>query len=209
MHVVHDSPAGGLREAKKAETRRQLSSAARALARARGLDGVTVELVCAEVGVSVRTFFNYFESKESAVLGDAPPLGTPAARAAFLDGGPSGDLLADLVALLDPSATVAQEGRAGLRASLELAEREPRLLARHLARQMAHEQELAHLVAERRGLPAADATCRCVAAVAHAVVRSACHEWFEAEDGSALHDHLNRARSDAAAALSTTPDVRR
>ena len=67
---MHKTPPTGLREAKKAVTRRQLTAAARSLARQHGLDGVTVELVCAEVGVSVRTFFNYFASKESAVLGE-------------------------------------------------------------------------------------------------------------------------------------------
>ena len=206
---MHVSPSPGLRESKKAETRRRLTASARSLARTLGLDGVTVDAVCAEAGVSLRTFFNYFDSKESAVLGEEPPLGTPSARAAFLDGGPSGDLLSDLVTLLDPSDALEQEGRDGLRAALELAEREPRLLAAHLTRQVAHEAELAALVAERRGLPAADRSCRAAAAVAHAVVRSACHEWFDAQDAAPLHEHLDRARADVAAALSTAPDVRR
>jgi len=209
MRGVHVPPPTGLREAKKAETRRRLTASARSLAAVLGLDGVTVDAVCADAGVSLRTFFNYFDSKESAVLGEEPPLGTPSAREAFLTGGPTGDLLADLVTLLDPSDALEQEGRDGLRAALELAEREPRLLAAHLARQVAREQELAVLVAQRRGLADADRSCRAAAAVAHTVVRSACHEWFDAHDAAPLGDHLDRARADVAAALSTAPDVRR
>src|SRR5687768_4902588 len=101
MHDVQTDV--GLRERKKADTRRRLTAAARELVLAAGLDGVTVEQICDQAGVSLRTFFNYFESKELAVIGPEPPVGTPEARAAFVAGGPSGDLLADLLDLLDPT----------------------------------------------------------------------------------------------------------
>ncbi|MUL40920.1 TetR family transcriptional regulator [Streptomonospora sp. PA3] len=57
----------GLRERKKQETRVALSWAAIRLAVERGLDGVRVEDIAAEAGVSARTFNNYFASKGEAI----------------------------------------------------------------------------------------------------------------------------------------------
>lgn len=63
--------AESLREQRKRETSRSLTNAARRLTAERGFAGFTIEELCAEVGVSRRTFFNYFESKENAVFGFA------------------------------------------------------------------------------------------------------------------------------------------
>lgn len=63
--------ADSLREQRKRETSRALTDAARRLTTEQGFAGFTIEELCAEVGVSRRTFFNYFESKENAVFGFA------------------------------------------------------------------------------------------------------------------------------------------
>lgn len=57
----------GLRERKKADTRRALSDAALRLAFERGLDNVTREDVATMAGVSLRTFTNYFSGKYEAL----------------------------------------------------------------------------------------------------------------------------------------------
>ncbi|WP_328841543.1 TetR/AcrR family transcriptional regulator [Nakamurella leprariae] len=175
---VRPDAAGGLREAKKAATRTQLTTAARRLAVEHGLDAVTVEMISSAAGVSVRTFFNYFETKDAAVLGPDQAVAPDAAISAFLAGRPTGALLDDLVALLDPSDQLAREGRDGVQQLFDLVSREPRVLAAFLTRGMAHEADVARLVALRLGLAEPTTACRTVAAAAVTVVRRGYAEWF-------------------------------
>ncbi len=57
----------GLRERKKRAARQALAQAALRIALERGVDQLRVEDIANEVGVSARTFNNYFSSKEEAV----------------------------------------------------------------------------------------------------------------------------------------------
>lgn len=66
--TVGDGKMGGLRERKKQQRREALHEATVALIERNGLEGTTVEEICDEVGVSPRTFFNYFPSKTAAAL---------------------------------------------------------------------------------------------------------------------------------------------
>ncbi|MFJ3384838.1 MULTISPECIES: TetR/AcrR family transcriptional regulator [unclassified Curtobacterium] len=59
----------GLRDRKRIETRSRIAESARSLALEQGIDHTTIEQVAARAEISPRTFFNYFESKEDAVLG--------------------------------------------------------------------------------------------------------------------------------------------
>lgn len=61
----------GLRERKKRERGQALRRAAIDLALEKGYHNVTVEDICERCGVSRRTFFNYYSSKEEALLGRA------------------------------------------------------------------------------------------------------------------------------------------
>ncbi|MDQ6785125.1 MAG: TetR family transcriptional regulator [Actinomycetota bacterium] len=62
----------GRRERKKLATRQALHEAATDLVEERGLANVTVEAITERADVAVRTFFNYFPSKEEAVLEREP-----------------------------------------------------------------------------------------------------------------------------------------
>jgi AcrR family transcriptional regulator len=59
----------GLRERKRVETRDKLETAAVTLVLHDGLEHATLDAICESAGVSNRTFFNYFDSKEDAILG--------------------------------------------------------------------------------------------------------------------------------------------
>ncbi len=67
--AVSSAPASGLRERKKEQTRQALEETILRLVIEKGYENVTVEEVCEQVGISRKTFFNYFSSKRAAVLG--------------------------------------------------------------------------------------------------------------------------------------------
>lgn len=57
----------GLRESKKAATRSALARAAAEIVLFDGADGLTVPAITTKAGVSVRTFHNYFSSREQSL----------------------------------------------------------------------------------------------------------------------------------------------
>jgi AcrR family transcriptional regulator len=70
--VPEDGIPVGRRARKKRATRLALRAAAIDLCAERGFANVTLEDIAGAVDVSVRTFFNYFDSKEAALVGNDP-----------------------------------------------------------------------------------------------------------------------------------------
>jgi AcrR family transcriptional regulator len=143
----------GRRERKKQATRAALSEAALRLSLEHGVENVTVEQIADEADVSLRTFFNYFSSKEEAVVaGDA-------AR---------GELLVEQFRARPASESVVTALRAAALAfvddlvggqrmeDLRMMRRSPSLLPHQLAAYAAGERALAIAVAERIGQDVAD-----------------------------------------------------
>src|SRR5699024_11026365 len=64
----------GLRERKKHQSRIAMHRAALELVHEHGLSGVTVEAIAQRAGVSTRTFFNHWTTKEPAII-DVPRRG--------------------------------------------------------------------------------------------------------------------------------------
>ncbi|MDX8512068.1 TetR/AcrR family transcriptional regulator [Mesorhizobium captivum] len=59
---------GGLRERKKRETKKRITEQAIALFLKRGIDQTTLDEIAAAAGISRRTFFYYFTSKDEILL---------------------------------------------------------------------------------------------------------------------------------------------
>ena len=107
-----DLATGGVRERKRIATRNAIQRSVLSLALERGFDGVTVEEISHDAGVSPRTFFNYFPTKEAAVIGDVPATPTEDAIERFVHVGPQQSLLDGIRDLLLSSiddATTAHE----------------------------------------------------------------------------------------------------
>ena len=90
----------GLRERKRIATRRAIQLAAVELASERGFDRVTIDEISHVANVSPRTFFNYFPSKESAIIGELPELPDEESIDRFVEAGPDEAILDGISLLL-------------------------------------------------------------------------------------------------------------
>ncbi len=61
-------PTEGLRERKRRETRQRIAEVGQRLFLVNGYDGTTLETIASEAGISRRTFFSYFKSKDDIIL---------------------------------------------------------------------------------------------------------------------------------------------
>lgn len=195
----------GLRERKKLATRRALASAALRLAAERGPDAVTVDAISDAAGVSARTFFNYFASKEDAILG-VDPVRTAEFRDRLV-ARPAGEapLEALLATITEASATLADRAEEfSLR--LRLVRDHPSLFPRYVAGFSAHERELVEAVAARSGLdPDADLYPTLAVTAALTAMRVAVHHWEATDRAASLEDVLADAFGHLARGL--TPPV--
>jgi AcrR family transcriptional regulator len=183
----------GRRERKKLATRRALQDVALRLVAERGLDQVTVEDISEAADVATRTFFNYFSSKEEALLGNVPEKEVTVHR-----------LVVDRPAAESPLEAICQvlrtmtlrlaERREELLLRQRVIDRHPGLIARQLGMYASFERALTAAVAERLGLEPADALyARVVAAAAVAAARSAVSSWMADQGRRPLADMVDAA----------------
>jgi AcrR family transcriptional regulator len=150
------------RDWQKVQTRLDLALAAFELAKMHGLAQVRVPQIAEAVGVSTRTFNNYFASKEAAIVWPSTLRG--ARLASDVAERPAGEQLADaLVAVVAGLyGPAGQEGLPegwldGFRA---LVAAEPALHGEYLKSQAAGERALAETIAARTAADSGDGLCR-------------------------------------------------
>ena len=93
----------GLRERKRLATRREIQRAVLTLCAQRSIDKVTIDEISRVAEISPRTFFNYFASKDSALVGDELELACDADVERFVGGGAEADVMTDLATLIGRS----------------------------------------------------------------------------------------------------------
>jgi AcrR family transcriptional regulator len=173
------------RDLQKEQTRHDLALAAFQLAMQRGLAKVRVPEIAAAVGVSTRTFNNYFASKEQAV---AWLSGRHARRvAAALHVRPAGEPLGDalIAAVTGQYRPPPEDGLPPhfLRDFRALVAREPGLHGEHLSALAVAERELADVIATR--MPdLGQLQARVLAAMVSGAERAALIYWMETRSGS-------------------------
>ncbi|MET0780717.1 MAG: helix-turn-helix domain-containing protein [Microbacterium sp.] len=188
-----------LRERRAAETSLGLQSEARRLTAERGLSGFTIEELCSEVGVSRRTFFNYFASKENAVLGIPVHSDTTDLEDAFVDG--AGELIDDLAELHIAKWERLDLKSADAEALGRVFDREPRLFAHFVSLAAEGEQHDIALVRRRADAPADELQTETVVRVFSALVRPAIFAYF-ADDSQDFRTLLLRRLAAARAVFS-------
>ncbi|MCX4233376.1 TetR family transcriptional regulator [Streptomyces ortus] len=184
------APRPGLRERKKQRTRDALVRSALELFAAQGYERTTVDEIVEAVDVSQRTFFRYFAGKEEAAFAvqemaeshflDAvrrrPPHEAPldALRRAVMAGW---DTIGEAIEAIVPIELHMR--------TYQLIESTPALLAIHLRRHEALEEQLARLIAEREGIDVdADPRPRVAVALFGGVMRLAARRWGAGDDFS-------------------------
>jgi AcrR family transcriptional regulator len=203
--------APGLRERKRRATRLAIQQAALRIAVEQGIAAVTIDEVSRRADISPRTFFNYFPSKEQAILGDDPTLPDGPDVETFVTGGPRGELLADLGVLLVHSARELIEERGLIEERQQVLRANPELFSRRMASMKEFQAEIQTVVERRlrRDDPAVvedDAVLRRRARLATlvglAALRHAWWEWSDSEGDVHLVDELQRSFDDLGALVS-------
>ncbi|MFC7820070.1 TetR/AcrR family transcriptional regulator [Streptomyces sp. NPDC057367] len=194
---------GGLRERKKRATRAALAEAAVRLAAEHGAEKVTVEAISAAAGVSVRTFFNYFDTRDDAfVVIDADA--SARMRRAVLEA-PAGHSPLEVVRdAMAAEIAEAEQQHELWRLHAEVLHASPHLLARRVGAHMAAEAELAAAIAERLG-GTGGLYPRLLAAVAATAVRTTMDHWSAHQEEAAFLDVFHEVFSLLAAGLPAPP----
>ncbi|PCG87702.1 TetR family transcriptional regulator [Streptomyces sp. WZ.A104] len=183
-------PRAGLRERKKQRTRDALLLAALELFTTQGYERTTVDEIVDAVEVSQRTFFRYFANKEEtafaiqemveshflAELGHRPADEAPfdaMRRAVLCSWNSIGEAIEEVV-------TVDLHMR-----TYRMIESTPSLLAAHMRRGVAMEEQIARLIAEREGLDVdRDPRPRVAVAAFSGVIRVTGQLWGQGQDTS-------------------------
>lgn len=167
-----------LRARRRRATEREIHTATLRLVVEHGLDQVTIDMISAEAGVSRRTFFNYFPSKEAALVGGPRELPADALAEFFV--GTSTDpvqVLREVTRLLVREIEQNAPDREDLWRVFALTRDHPTVLALLLANFDAFGREVAAALAHRLGQCPDDELPSLLTAIALSAIRTGLQRW--------------------------------
>ena len=184
-----DGAAFGPRERKRQETRQRISEAGLRLFAAQGYEQTTLDAIAAEAGISRRTFFHYFKSKDEILLSLQRGLGETLVAALTEETGAATPLEATRRAL---AAIVAPYSHEQLLAIDKLMRASEAVQAR---KQAAYLQDEAMVFAALRRMwpDQADMQLRLVATMAISTVRLTLDSWSSEGGRRPIADVLREA----------------
>jgi AcrR family transcriptional regulator len=183
---------GSLAERKRQLVRDELTEAALKLLAFQGYEQTTVDQIVAAAGVSRRTFFRYFRSKEDVIIEFLSHLGDKLRDALAARPAPEPPLVALRRALDVFTKPYDEHEEKSLRlAAITLTT--PALLARYLERQAQWRAAAAAELAARMGTAPGDVQPELVAAVGFAAFDVALGAWVRGGGGARLPDLIEDA----------------
>ncbi|MGV0625378.1 TetR/AcrR family transcriptional regulator [Mycolicibacter minnesotensis] len=178
-----------LRERRRRDTEAAIHRAAVELISENGYDAVTVPMISERAGISVRTFFNYFANKETAVVLPFPPFDE--ALSAVVRSGPGADrLMSDVVEMVINHVQSHTENSVGLATLLPMIYEVPELLRLHTAELAQLEIQLGGLLAERLRLPISDRRVDVLAGAMMATASTAIQRWCRDPGSGSMPDEV-------------------
>jgi AcrR family transcriptional regulator len=171
----------GLRGRKRAETHSRIQAEAMRLFLEHGFEATTLDEIAAAAGVSRRSLFHYFASKEEIVFSTKADF--PDLIAEAIGRRPENEPLLDMVenALVD-LATRYQSAQA--RDLARLIQDTPALSAGDQAKYEKVERVLAKALADQKGVPETDIACRVTAATAIGILKLSIAAWLAGDDAA-------------------------
>lgn len=188
---MHDEAPADLRTRRRADTHQEIHAAALELFEQQGVRNTTVQQIADRAGVSPRTFFRYFASKEQAGLPGQRRLLDVINRLEITDPAPQALLpaiedAAEAAMSRDNDPDLAEHRRVA-----QLLARDPDLQTLAAAQEEVLTRRLRGRLAEQ--LPEHDATTILLAAeVAVAVWRACWHSWGECVDDGSAEDPVEQ-----------------
>ncbi|MGO9104172.1 MAG: TetR family transcriptional regulator [Mycobacterium sp.] len=170
--------------------RNALLEAALNLFSANGYDETTTDQIAETAGLSPRTFFRYFPTKESVLFFDEYDF-IDAVSGVYLaqpEGVSDFEAMANSFALLAPGL---KRIRKRITQYHEAVASSLVLLGRERRNHEANAETVAKVIAERRRLPGPDSECRLLASVGMLLIERALNEWL-ATPGRALDDLIRQ-----------------
>jgi AcrR family transcriptional regulator len=185
-----EKPARGLRQRKREETGKRITEAGMRLFMANGYEATTLEAIAAEAGISRRTFFHHFKSKDDILLSMQSGLGATLAAALPESSSVRRPIDAVRQAVLKSCASYTPEALISIDRLMRSSEA---VQARKQASYVEHERTLFAGLRERWPEPERETALRLVAMLSIGAVRLSLEAWTRSEGGRPIEDLIDEA----------------